>query len=207
MTWTCRNRSFRSIESARGVTLLELLIVLALLIAIAAAVGPTVLTQLDERRFESAMDVTARQMVLARAHAQSSGLPVEVLSHANAERTRVSARLLAIEMDDEPQPLAHHWAERMLAFGYTIADHPPQQGEAFGVVDEVQRDSSRVRLAVFLPDGSAMHAGRRWLSDGNGRVARIDVNPYTGEVTFTRLAPEDLRVPEDEEELMRWDAP
>lgn len=205
MTWTFNPRS-----AHRGVTLLELLIVLALLVAIAAAIGPTMLSQLDERRFESALDVSERQFMLARAHAQATGQPVEVHYHANVDRAYILARAMVMDNDEPADPLPFGWAERPLARGYTVTDQRPEQRNGpgtIGGVDDVPTESSRVRLAVFLPDGSAIASGPRWLDDGDGRVARMNINPFTGGVTFTRLTPEDLFNAEDDEELVRWVEP
>lgn len=177
-----------------GVTLLELLIVLALLIAIAAAVGPTVLSALDERAFDSTLDVTGRQMMLARAHAQASGQAVEVVYLNDGARPQVAALLFAVGEESERVALVPSWAQRPLPYGYTIADQPPQaETPGIGGVEDAPVEARSLRLGVFLPDGSAMSGLPRWLSDGDGRVARMNLNPYTGHVEFTRLPPEDLR--------------
>ena len=74
----------------RGLTLLEILIAIALLLALGALVLPTMMESLDERAFESAADVTLHHLLLARAHAQATGQPIEVLYHADP--ARLSAR-------------------------------------------------------------------------------------------------------------------
>lgn len=63
----------------RGVTLIELLLALGLLLAIGAFALPITLETLERRAFESAGDELVGQLLLARAHARESGLPVEVL--------------------------------------------------------------------------------------------------------------------------------
>lgn len=167
---------------------------LGLLIAITAAVGPTVFTTLHERTFDSVMDVTSRQMLLARAHAQATGQMVEVIYIGTEEGTpQVVARLFSLEEDPQPTlPLG--WAQRSLPHGYVMLDHEPQSGgTGIGGVTEQPVELSSLRLGVFLPDGSAMAGADHWVSDGDGRAARMMVNPYTGHVAFERLAPEDLR--------------
>lgn len=63
----------------RGVTLIELLLALGLLLAIGAFALPITLETLERRAFESAGDELVGQLLLARAHARETGLPVEVL--------------------------------------------------------------------------------------------------------------------------------
>ena len=52
-----------------------------------------------------------------------------------------------------------------------VGDGPPRQ---------------RIRLAVFMPDGSALMGRVMWLSDEHGRVGRIFVNAFTGLPGFER---------------------
>lgn len=196
--------------SARGLTLLELLIVLALLLAMAALVGPAALNALDERAFESATDVTQRQMMLARAHAQATGKPVEVVYVRNQAGARnVVARLFEVSEDQQQEPLVESWASRTLPFAFSMSDREPrvQDEPRIGGLDDAAVEATMLRLGVFLPDGSAMAGSPRWMLDDDGRAARLHVNPYTGEVSFTRLPPEDLRnvAAQEESDTMQWE--
>src|SRR5690349_20782371 len=74
----------------RSLTIVELLIVIALLAAMASIIAPLIGDSLNERAFETAADVTGEQLVLARGHAQSTGEPVEVRYHVSS--ARVEAR-------------------------------------------------------------------------------------------------------------------
>jgi len=62
----------------RGLTLLELLIVVGLILAIAALVFPVMTDRLAERRFDSAAQQVRAHMLLARAEAMSTRRAVEV---------------------------------------------------------------------------------------------------------------------------------
>lgn len=57
----------------RGVTLLELLLAIALLLALGAIVLPPLFVRLNERAFESSAEIVRNQLLLARAHAQITG--------------------------------------------------------------------------------------------------------------------------------------
>src|SRR5437868_5810420 len=76
--------------SQRSLTLLETLIALVLLVALGALIVPSLVDSLEERSFESAADVTNEQLLLARAHAQATGTPVEVTYSAG--QSTVTAR-------------------------------------------------------------------------------------------------------------------
>ncbi len=45
-----------------------------------------------------------------------------------------------------------------------------------------------IRLAVFLPDGSALLGEGVWVVDNDGRARRIEVNPWTGLPIFDATA-------------------
>src|SRR5262245_16445115 len=73
----------------RSLTLLETLIALVLIVALGALILPALMDSLDERTFESAADVTNEQLMMARAHAQATGSPVEVTYKANTSEVQV----------------------------------------------------------------------------------------------------------------------
>jgi len=188
----------------RGVTLLEMLIVLALLIAMAIAIGPTIFTALDERAFDNAADVTSRQLLLARSHAQMTGQPVEVVCIVGPRgESRIVARLVSDDQDSPANVLTQSWSWRQLPTGIAISDTPPQVDArlpaGMGMINEpiiggtVQSaqigQEQTVQLVIFLPDGSALAMSRCWLVDDDGRVAQLEINPYTGHPAFKRLEP------------------
>jgi type II secretory pathway pseudopilin PulG len=230
----------------RGVTLLELLLAIALLLALGGLVLPALFDRLTERAFESSAEIVRSQLLLARAHAQAAGEPVEVLFETDPPR--VAARRFDISLvdleprsgasvapygktsTDEPFEVAlvddeqvsqmlrirEPWAERVLADRVWIADDPGlPAGEPaeFGVEarlaaaggepveqDEVPR---AIRLALFMPDGSAALAEPVWIRDDHGRRGRITVNHWTGLPSFERVSgvpPEPEEQPEQDED-------
>ena len=44
-----------------------------------------------------------------------------------------------------------------------------------------------LRLAVYMPDGSAPLVQTVWIRDDHGRSGRIEVNPWTGLPSFERV--------------------
>jgi prepilin-type N-terminal cleavage/methylation domain-containing protein len=247
-----------SLRRRFGLTLLEVLIVLVLLAAVAAVVAPVVIDRLDERAFEAAADNTSEQLMMARAHAQATGEPVEVtFSPATGNvQARVYAPweadhdLDAIEpgtsplastaMEDQTETadagsshstgfpgamdsqgesvgggtsIAEAWATRTLGHGMRINTRPPffagegelndgeeiclpdgtvifaaADDEEFETLADLASGGQDVRLAVFMPDGSAMVGDELWLDDGRGRCGRFSINAWSGLPIFQRLA-------------------
>ena len=82
-----RRRRLSDTRRARAVTLIELLIVLGLLVAIAALALPTTLETLARRQFESDVDSLLGQLRLARNHARTTASAVEVMVAPDGEGT------------------------------------------------------------------------------------------------------------------------
>lgn len=239
----------------RCMTLLEVLIALVLLAALAAIVAPSVLNRLDERAFEAAADNTSEQLMMARAHAQATGEAVEVTyspttgqvqarmyapwskeiefgrvepgtsplmasaqrtaSAEGADETEDVNRDWSVSSDrsradsESINPIAEGWASRALGRGIRIGTHrpmneagaaneavwcDPQTGlplndhQSDGETLEDLANGQEVRLAVFMPDGSAMVGENLWLNDDGGRCGRISINPWSGLPMFQRLS-------------------
>jgi type II secretory pathway pseudopilin PulG len=212
-------------RNRRSFTILELLIVIGLLAGLAAIVVPLVSSSLSERAFETAADSTGEQLMLARAHAQATGSPVEV--SYNSAKAQVQARSMSawlhpfqilppvsksapnvIEGDCPPTPaddespdhqlISESWACRDLGKTVRITNHRPLQNDSsIGQsqttsmdYSELTRGSDDVRLAVFMPDGSALMGSPVWFNDDDGRLGKLTINPWSGLPVFERVPPE-----------------
>jgi type II secretory pathway pseudopilin PulG len=210
----------------RGVTLLELLLAIALLLALGGLVLPALFDRLTERAFESSAEIVRSQLLLARAHAQVTGEPIEV--RFETDPSRVAARRFDVGLgdlkpggdapgeenltdepfgvtsrDDEEAPetlrIPEPWAERVLADGMWIAERSglaDQEPGGFGAAgvraagdDRIEGDETlrTIRLALFMPDGSAVLAEPVWIRDEHGRRGRLTVNHWTGLPSFERV--------------------
>ncbi len=187
----------------RGVTLIELLLAIGLLLALSAITLPAILTSFKERAFESSAEIVRNQLLLARAHAQATGKPVEV--RYDADPPRVAGRYFEIALEDavpegeDPQDtlaISENWADRALADGVRIADRPPDQED--DVLAGVEGPTETIRLVVFMPDGSALLGRPVWVHDDHDRLAKISVNPWTGLPAVERDVGE-TEPPEDED--------
>lgn len=214
----------------RSLTLLEVLIVTALLLGMAAVLAPTVISTLDEQAFESAADVTGEQLMLARAHAQATGQSVEV--RYNRGESRVEARffmpwMMSYQMAASVTPsdatsvadsnadrqtqdaldartaISEAWASRAISKSVRIGSHRSVGLDASDTASHTGFPTSRladaaaieaeltsaddVRLAVFMPDGSALLNEPFWFEDEGGRVGRLTINPFSGLPAWERL--------------------
>lgn len=209
----------------RGLTLLELLIAIGLVVALGALVFPTMMGRQRQRTFDSTIQIIRDQLLLARAHAQATGVPVEVMYCSEAPRVEArmfrperaasrfgdadgSAAMLDFsEEPDEDLLIPEGWAYRHLAEGVQITKTPPQElqhgyDDSFGSFDDdlgayfddasaslvPDQPPRTIRLAVFLPDGSALLGEGVWVVDNDGRARRIEVNPWTGLPIFDATA-------------------
>ncbi len=209
----------------RGLTLLELLMAIGLVVALGALVFPTMMGRQRQRTFDSTIQIIRDQLLLARAHAQATGVPVEVMYYSEAPHVEArmfrperaasrfgdadgSAAMLDFsEEPDEDLLIPEGWAYRHLAEGVHVTRTPPQElqdgyDDSFGSFDDdlgayfddasaslVSGQPPRtIRLAVFLPDGSALLGEGVWVVDNDGRARRIEVNPWTGLPIFGATA-------------------
>lgn len=225
----------------RGLTLLELLIVIGLVVALGAIVLPAMTGVQSQRAFDSTVQIIRDQLLLARAHAQLTATPVEVIYYSRSPR--VEARLFSPdlqasasqfvdadgsddwaqgdplmldEQDEDELVIGEAWAYRHLAQDVRITSTPPQDAvddfdDAFGSFDDFDdqrqlfdpnEQPHAIRLAVFLPDGSALLGEPVWVIDNDGRVGRLEVNPWTGLPSFDATgAYRDADEPADDAQL------
>lgn len=214
----------------RSLTLLETLIALVLVLAVGALVFPSLLNSMQERTFESTADTTNQQLMMARAHAQATGAPVEVTYRADTSQVQArmfvpwlsgvpaspmrsmgtsgekQAKFEPLESAESDSPDTHRtligeaWACRALGPGVWLTSRPPAAQAQFTIDSAFDTDQMEyepleelgkgqdIRLAVFMPDGSALLAEPVWLNDDDGRCGRLSINPWSGLPIFQRLA-------------------
>jgi type II secretory pathway pseudopilin PulG len=213
----------------RGVTLLELLLAIALLLALGGLVLPALFDRMSQRAFEASAEIVRSQLLLARAHAQATGEPIEVVFEIGPPRVaarRFDADLATLEPREDATDeealgtlrIAEPWADRVLADGVWIAEGPGEmEGEMAGAgvgleigaatdeAAESRETAQPMRLALYMPDGSAVLAETVWIRDEHGRRGRLTVNPWTGLPSFEQTA---RRQEEPQEpELLEEEAP
>ena len=138
---------------ARGLTLIEILIVIGLLLALAAIAAPAVVQQLEARAFDVGGDVIRRHLQLARAYAQRNRQAVEVVYEVDTRR--MIARPFDVERIDadaptDAPPLATVWSIRELPGRAELSEQAPPDAP----------DAKRPpKPAGWPPDSASPHPG------------------------------------------------
>jgi type II secretory pathway pseudopilin PulG len=215
----------------RSLTLIEMLIAVVLLLAIAALVLPSMFRAMEERTFDAAAHQTEEQLRMARDHAQATGTPVEVTYRADKSEVQArffgagegSARESGSTGSEQPgfnlgigalsdltaseaeaaELIPESWACRGLGPGMRLVARPPADSSddaastevdvtepsagEYETLDDLGRGQD-VRLAVFMPDGSALVGDPIWLNDDKGRRGMFTINPWSGLPAFQRMS-------------------
>ena len=214
-----RRRIRRSL--GRGVsafTVLELLIVLALVAALGAMVFPPLSRWVDEYRFRETVKQFDAAMDACRAAAQRGGRALVLVARTEngglRVRSRDAADVATEGLADAPRATAAHSAERrevssgpethgltemftapsLARFSFPPGFGPDaEEAGGSGVPARAPAGESaglgpEVELAVVLPDGTAA-AGTPWrVRDAHGRVAETAVDRWSGTIRLRPVA-------------------
>jgi len=142
----------------RGLTLLELLIVLTLIIATAAIAIPAMSERFERTRFDSTIDQIVATLALSRAESQRQVRPVQVMwdpAQRVIRATWLDQKSLSGENDaDSHQPSSDQSGSGRSVEALSAADR----------LNEVGAESHAIwtggsRLRVVLPEGCGVHTG------------------------------------------------
>jgi prepilin-type N-terminal cleavage/methylation domain-containing protein len=166
-----------------GYTLLEMMLVLALIVLLAAMAYPSIDSMYADLKVQAAADEVRAQFVQARTQAVNEGRPYRFSVVPNGDRCRISplgGSALAGE-SDEPAVERSILAVRTLPKGITFRMGENSQGaggdgEGFTTV------------AVFLPDGTAQEDCDIILSARDARPLVLKLRALTGGVTVDTAA-------------------
>ena len=197
------------VRVSRGLTLIEILIALGIVVALAALVLPTLSWMSRFRPLETACEDVEALCLRARAHAAVNGRPVLIElsgSHLEADWFQVETLSLddsdgsgEIDVDESEQtfPLAT-WSRVGLQDGIRyqprsgfLSEASDESSAWSGVesivpaFDEAFDSTTNVLLAILLPDGTAISREQLVLTDGTGRTRTIMIDELTGRVTIT----------------------
>lgn len=151
-------------RSRRGLTLLEVLIVLALLIASAAIAIPAMSRRFEATRFDATVDQIIATLALARAQSQQQRRPVQIIWDSDA-RTIRAAWLDAAAFSDEDD-----------------SDEPPREAEeARESADAPDERSGQNRLDAAAAAAGTMATGGSSLRVLLPEGCRVEVRPAADE--------------------------
>lgn len=145
----------------RAVTLIEVLVVLALLGGMLALALPIAMRSIERNTFRGAVASAVASLDEARAHAQREGVMVEVVVEGAGHRLR--ARALSLDGGD-PTPIS--MIDAMLDVPITMAT---ESGDGL--------------MALFLPDGSSPFSRAGTLRSADGTEAVISIGAHLGRAT------------------------
>ncbi|HCA38529.1 MAG: prepilin-type N-terminal cleavage/methylation domain-containing protein [Phycisphaerales bacterium] len=143
----------------RGMTLLELMIVLILLAAIGALALPAATSVLDRAAFDSDVQRLRAALVECRVIAQRTGASLEI----TLEPGRLAARPWPHEEDEATDPI--------LTVQLMTTKGPDGEDLEEPIV-----------LAVALSDGTFISNGPIGMEDGHGRSTQLLLDPLSGAV-------------------------
>ena len=195
------------VRVSRGLTLIEILVALGIVVALAALVLPTLSWMSRFRPLDTASEDVQALYLRARAHAAVNGRPVQItLSRFDLEADWFEVETLSFDDSDVPSDVDAD--ESKTAF-------PLATWSRLGLLDDVRyqprsrflsesseeasswsgsdvRDpafddpaDSAVLLTILLPDGTAISRERLVLSDDMGRIRSILIDELTGRVIIT----------------------
>ena len=198
------------VRVSRGLTLIEILVALGIVVALAALVLPTLSWMSRFRPLDTASEDVQALYLRARAHAAVNGRPVQItLSRFDLEADWFEVETLSFDdSDDSDVPSDVDADESKTAF-------PLATWSRLGLLDDVRyqprsrflsesseeasswsgsdvRDpafddpaDSAVLLTILLPDGTAISREQLVLSDDMGRTRSILIDELTGRVIIT----------------------
>ena len=208
----------------RGMTLLELLIAIAVIVAVSSLVMPAVFARLVATRGDEAMTMIDAAIVEARALAAREGRPVRVTTHSRTDGDVQivfevwrqheddelgAATLLPASEADSSAVVAPDGRERgayvhvELPTGCRVSPVDELVADADGaIVLDAEEDGARLvtpdrAIAVLMPDGVAVRGDALALITPRGRAYEMRVGSWVGGVSFTPWSPEEDAGPLD----------
>jgi type II secretory pathway pseudopilin PulG len=202
----------RNTHRATGYTLLELLLVLAILVAVAGAVAPIMVARMAEYRLKQGAEAARAAISATRIHAidvssvyqfrfepggrRYLAIPTDADAFNSAQSGGLPRK--SVEYGQLPEDLSFQIvaaptsgtsaAPTSMMAGTTAAATDPAWSAAIAHVSNIGDFTSAVWSApiVFRPDGTAMDAAVN-VVDKTGDGFQLKVRELTGEVFVTRL--------------------
>lgn len=208
--------------AARAFTLVEVLISLALLLLIGALITPSLVGLSDRVTIDAACDELSAATSIAAAHATQRAEPLELVAVSKPEGTAIYVRALGGQSrQDEAGPVSEDpavrgdsrpWELRVTTLrpSIVVSDQDPRPANAEqGAVPvrgtlpprdvplDPSEEASAVRLALFLPDGSAV-SGQRMFVGVQTRTKVGELSQLTSRITFRDAPPVSEELADDE---------
>ena len=212
------------VRVSRGLTLIEILVALGIVVALAALVLPTLSWMSRFRPLDTACEDVQALYLRARAHATVKGRPVQItLSRFDLEADWFEVETFSLDDFDVPGdvdadasktafPLAT-WSRVGLQDDVryqprsrvlSAASEESSSWSGSGSSDPTFEDviDTAVLLAILFPDGTVISTEQLVLSDETGRTRSILIDELTGRVIITEpdVMPSENEEPASESE-------
>jgi type II secretory pathway pseudopilin PulG len=189
--WIVRAANPLERQARAAFTVMELLLVLAIMVVAAAMLVPSIKDMLDEQKLTNAGDMVRGKCAVARTHAINDGMAYRFAVALNTGRWRI-----APDSDDywsnDGNPDGDAFVESdLLPKGIRFVDGSKGSGSGSGGGDNVEL-SSYVRLLTYYPNGATQVYGLdgsladsieiRVAGEGKGSVLVIKIRGLTGAV-------------------------
>jgi type II secretory pathway pseudopilin PulG len=198
--------SFRRRRPA-GWSLIEIVVATALVLALLGVGIPIALRVFERGELAATEENVAAELLKARAEAQSSGRPVEVLIDRDPSRIiqryftpgagagldRRVDRNLSRDGGAKPartarnEPKGAAWRRESSIDPAVTVDTAKGASEA-GAEERRSGAGGPTRIAVFMPDGSILFAASVILMHESGLRSQVSLDPYTGHPAVERVA-------------------
>lgn len=189
---------------SRGFSLIEILVAMAIMVMLAGIVLPIGLSRLNANSFSATQRQLASAVSIARADSQRRGMLLHLVAVESVNGVAIWSIERPVERDTDSLPRRSFLLE--LPGGAKFAELPrdeweedpdaeaediEEQREDVSREDEDETERSERTICVLMPDGTVVPAEPLVLVGRGGERARIDINPWTGDLSFPRLEPLD----------------
>lgn len=188
-----------------GFSMIELLVGIGIVLAVAAIAVPWTMGWLGRRELDNAEDGLTMQMMMARAAAREEGRPVEVVAEFDGTQSRINARWMlgaggesarrssrrdrsefSLDGGTADGSIDASWASMQLPRGVRIALGLERADSSEDAVTSAETPADDAvagngqTLAIFLPDGTVFFAPIFMLRTDAGSLRAMKVDRATG---------------------------
>lgn len=181
-------------------TLLELILVLAVIVILSALSYPSLATMYAQQRVTAGADSLSAALANARAQAMEDGIPYRVSILPRKGNFRVAPDLpsfwqgtgdgnnsgMDTEADSRPFVLEDYLPRGIIFAEGTTPQTPEEDEVTYKETGEVSAGDYRL-FAVYLPDGTAREDQRALICGRNASPVWVGLRSLTGVVSVTRF--------------------
>jgi type II secretory pathway pseudopilin PulG len=193
---------------AAGLSLIEMMVALAVLILLAGLVVPTVSGMSESVEFRETCDQLSSAVSVCRSEAQRRGTPMELVVRKESDgRVSLVGRPARLGEQSREQQASGGQVLMVLPGGYSIDEDSGQAGppdpevgpsentnpgsdKVAAPTADASEAPSETQLVVFWASGGASKGAGLYLHGKGGRVVGAEINSFTGMLKLEPVAAE-----------------